>query len=154
MSVLDPVNKSYWLAHLCEANYRKLNRLIPSLASISAAAAQAEGKPALLVRLIERSPYTLTMELTHSFERGYEALREPALRIRVYLDAGAAEVLSDRERPDVQQALPTYPDIQGVMDYKWCLNYFLSQWLDHCLQSRYCFTPSHPDEEVAIPVTC
>ena len=149
MNVMNPVNKSYWLASVCEANYRKLNELIPELALISsAAAAQVDGKPALLVRVIERSPYTLTVELTHSFSRGFESLLEPAVRIRVYFDAGAAEVLSDHERPFVLEALRHEPSLRAVMDYKWSLNYFLSQWLDHCLKSSYRFTLSSPDEEL------
>jgi uncharacterized protein YqiB (DUF1249 family) len=155
MSVLNPVNKSFWLANLCEANYRKLNQLIPDLALISSvAAAQAEGKPALLVRLIERAPYTLTVELTHRFNWGFESSLEPAVRIRVYLDAGAAEVLSDHERPVVLEALRHEPNLRGVMDYKWSLNYFLSQWLDHCLKSRYRFTLSSPDEELCETAAC
>ncbi|NTV79110.1 MAG: DUF1249 domain-containing protein, partial [Clostridiales bacterium] len=27
----------------------------------------------------------------------------------------------------------------AIMDYKWRLNYFLSKWLDHCLQADYQF---------------
>lgn len=155
MSVLNPVNKSYWLASLCEWNYRKLNQLIPDLAIIpSAAALQAEGKPSLIVRLIERSPYTLTVELSHSFDWGFESLMEPAVRIRIYLDACAAEVLSDHERPFVLEALKEGPSLQSVMDYKWSLNYFLSQWLDHCLKSSYRFNLSSPDEEFCAPITC
>lgn len=155
MSALSPINKSYWLANLCEANFRKLNVLIPDLALIPPTAAlKADGKPVLFLRLIERSPYTLTVELTHSFDWGFEALSEPAVQIRIYMDAGAAEVLSDRDRPFVLDALKDSISHKGVMDYKWSLNYFLSQWLDHCLQSQYCFAMASPDEEHCAPAAC
>lgn len=138
MSVLEPVEKSYWLSKLCEANFERLLRLAPNLPGMArSAAARAEGKPTLHLELLEHSPYTLTLELSHCFGLG-EPLLEPAVRIRVYLDARAAEVLSDHARPAVQ-----HPRRGGqareVMDYKWRLNYFLSQWLDHCLASNYCF---------------
>lgn len=155
MSVLEPLNKSYWLASLCEANYRKLNQLLPNLEFILGdVALQADGKPSLLVRMLERSPYTVTLELTHSFDWELDAPLEPAVRIRIYLDAAAAEVLSDHERPFVLDAFKERFSNKGVMDYKWSLNYFLSQWLDHCLKSSYSFSLSSPDEELCSPATC
>jgi uncharacterized protein YqiB (DUF1249 family) len=148
MSVLNPVNKSYCLAKLCEANYAKLVALIPGLAYIpETATASADGKPSLHLKLIERSPYTLTLELTHCFTWEFGALLEPAVRIRIYLDARAAEVLSDHARPCVLAALKDERSADKVLDYKWSLNYFLSQWLDHCLQSRYHFGLDRPAVE-------
>jgi hypothetical protein len=136
MGRFDPEEKSYWLAKLCEANYERLVRLIPDLGGKpQSAVARADGKPALRLELLEHSPYTVTLELSHCFGQGPQALLEPAVRIRVYLDARAAEVLSDRERPR--------PGVDGpardVMDRKWTLNYFLSQWLEHCLACDYRF---------------
>ena len=138
MSFLEPYEKSYWLARICEANFERLLRLVPDLASLPISAiAKAEGRPLLQLELLEQSPYTLTLELSHRF--GFESLLEPAVKIRVYLDARAAEVLSDHARPHVHQALQGEPKAREVMDYKWKLNYFLSRWLDHCLASDYRF---------------
>jgi uncharacterized protein YqiB (DUF1249 family) len=138
MSVLEPLEKSYWLAKLCEANYERLLRLVPWLDGMACSAvAGAEGKPPLHLQLLEHSPHTLTLELSHCF--GFESLLEPAVRIRVYLDARAAEALSDHARPKVHEALGRQPRARDVMDYKWTLNYFLSQWLDHCLACNYSF---------------
>lgn len=134
MATLEPVEKAYWLAKLCEANFERLLRLIPGLRGMDASAtARAEGKPALHLQLLDHAPYTLTLELSHCFG-STEPLLEPAVRIRVYLDARAAEVLSDHARANVYSRPP-----QDVLDYKWRLNYFLSQWLDHCLAAQYCF---------------
>jgi uncharacterized protein YqiB (DUF1249 family) len=143
MSRFDPQEKSYWLAKLCEANYERLNRLIPGLgsaASLSAVAdADADGKPTLHLRLLEHSPYTVTLELSHRFNHEPPALREPAVKIRVYLDARAAEVLSDRERPNSDVLMQRVRKPRELMDHKWTLNYFLSQWLEHCLACNYRF---------------
>lgn len=146
MSLLDPHEKSYWLAKICEANFERLFRLVPNLASLPASAvAKAEGKPLLHLEMLEQSPYTLTLELSHCF--GSESLLEPAVKIRVYLDARAAEVLSDHARPHVHQALRQGTKAHEVMDYKWTLNYFLSRWLDHCLASEYRFRPVQFEHE-------
>jgi uncharacterized protein YqiB (DUF1249 family) len=141
MSRFSPRNKSYWLAKLCEANYDRLIQLVPDLEHLQESVrASVHGKPALYLRLLDRSPYTLTVELTHAF--GWTI--EPAVRIRVYLDARAVEVLSDHCRPEVREVFRKQMRPQDVLDYKWSLNYFLSRWLDHCLQSDYRFTAKAP----------
>ncbi len=146
MSVLEPLEKSYWLARLCEANYERLLRLIPGLPVMARSAiASADGKPSLHLALLEHSPYTLTLELSHRF--GFESLFEPAIRIRVYLDARAAEVLCDHARPKVHKAIKRGSPAREVMDYKWTLNYFLSQWLDHCLACDYRFGLAQTERE-------
>lgn len=140
MSVFNPVEKSLCLHQLCEANYARLCRLVPDLARRErAAVATAQGKPALYLRVVERSPFTLVVELTHDFATGYEAGMEPAVRLRVCLDARTVEMLNDAARPRVHEALSGDPLPEAVLDYKWSLNYFLSRWLDHCLTSRYRF---------------
>ena len=148
MSRFDPQEKSYWLAKLCEANYERLLRLIPNLPGLAqSAVASADGKPSLHLRLLEHSPYTVTLELSHCFSLGLESLPEPAVKIRVYLDARAAEVLSDRDRPGLRDALRREAQAREVMDYKWTLNYFLSQWLEHCLACNYRFAVARAGRE-------
>jgi len=138
MSLLEPQEKSYWLSRICEANYERLLRLVPDLADMPVATiAKAQGKPLLHLALLEQSSHTLTLELSHCF--GFDAILEPAVKIRVYLDAKAAEVLSDHARPHVHRALQPHSKAREVMDYKWTLNYFLSRWLDHCLAADYRF---------------
>ena len=140
MSLLNPVNKSFCLHTLCESNYYKLLRLIPDLPRIGESAmASPAGKPTLHFRLIERTPYTLTLELTHCFGDRMDAFLEPAVRIRAYLDAESAEVLADHNRPHIAHAFRQTERCNEIMDYKWTLNYFLEKWLNHCLQLGYCF---------------
>ena len=148
MSFLEPQEKSYWLAKLCEANYDRLLRLIPSLHGVAeSSVAIADGKPSLHLELLEHSPYTVTLELSHSFSKGFDALLEPAVKIRVYFDARAAEVLSDHARPVVHEVLRSERKAREVMDYKWTLNYFLSRWLDHCLACNYRFGAARAERE-------
>lgn len=138
MSSIRPANQSYWLQRICEANYDKLQRLLPDLSSLQRAALEDDsGKPVLHARLLERTPYTLTLELTHYFPHDSGPLPEPAVRVRVFLDAKTAEVLCADAAPPVHDAFQRHPPPKLVLDYKWRLNYFLEKWLDHCLRHNY-----------------
>jgi uncharacterized protein YqiB (DUF1249 family) len=114
MSSFTPVEKSFWLHRVCEANYQRLNRLLPELevmATMVTAVPQAPGKPPLRFRLLERSPFTLVLEVTHDFDGPFQVLEEPQVRLRVSLDAKTVEMLSDRERPDLHDALGREPEL-------------------------------------------
>lgn len=138
MSSLLLVNKSFWLQRLCETNYTKLLRLLPNLANLEQVALQDDtGKPTLHARILERTPYTLTIELTHYFTDGLSFNPEPAVRVRLFLDAQLAEVLCTAAKPPVRHTLLRHSLPKSVLDYKWHLNYFLEKWLDYCLNHNY-----------------
>ncbi len=139
MSQFDPAQKSLWLQRVCEDNYRKLEVLVPDLQALAdeKKATGLSGLPPLHVSLLERSPYTLLLELTHHFSFEAGSLVEPAVRIRVCFDARTAEVLSDHVRADVMLSPLDQREPGLVLDYKWKLNYFLSRWLEHCIDYQY-----------------
>lgn len=138
MPAFSPVNKSYWLQRVCEGNYDLLRRLIPDLDRLPAGNARVGGEElALFVHLRERTPYTVTLELSHRFGAlAEESLAEPALRVRMFLDARIAEVLGDHDRPPPAQLFHGHTAPRALLDYKWQLNYFLQRWLEHCLSRR------------------
>ncbi len=147
MSHLKPVNKFLCLQTLCESNFRKLLRLIPHLPAIEKSSIAHMGdKPALHLNIHEKAPYTLTLELSYCFAVEPQPLFEPALKLRVYLDAGMVEVLSDCERPHKRWQGPVD---QQLLEHKWQLNYFLDKWLDHCLHHGYCFSSVDGDLQTA-----
>lgn len=138
VGALNPVNKSYWLQQVCEDNYRKLLQLLPELGALThSACSNAVGRPDLHWRLLERTPYTSILELSHAFDDQPTPRLEPAVQIRVFWDAQLAEVLCADAAPLPQRALPANAPAKAWLDYKWRLNYFLQRWLDHCLQQRY-----------------
>lgn len=140
MACIDPINKSWCLAQVCEENYAKLLRLIPDLLSMQQnAVGVAQQKMALQLQIIERNPFTLTIELNHCFDQQVDVLLLPAIKIRVYQDAKSAEVLSDYVRADVAKVVKDPSQSVAIMNYKWRLNYFLAKWLDHCLSANYHF---------------
>lgn len=151
VSSLNPINKSCILQTLCETNFHRLFRLAPDLLRIkTTATAQASGNPTLYIRILERNRYTLTLELTHRFEFENEGRVEPAVKIRVYLDAKSAEVLRDTSRALVRHALQNNPAPEIVLEYKWTVNYFLERWLDHCIEQGYRFDRSEATEQVVL----
>lgn len=140
MSLLNPVNKSYCLHKLCESNYAKLIRLVPNLPYIGQfATALAQGRPALYLTVLEKAPYTLTFELSHCFGKRYGDSIEPAVKIRLYMDAKAAEVLEICSRPRLAEYGKNRTAAKEIMHHKWKSNYFLEKWLNHCLQLGYQF---------------
>ncbi len=141
MSLLNPSNKSFCLEQICESNYQKLFKLIPGLLGFKEAAiGLAPHNTTLYLTVIERTPYTITVELSHCFNRNLHEFLEPAVQIRIYLDAQLAEVLSDHARARVSQVFKNPGLSSEIMNYKWRLNYFLQKWLDHCLKKNYQFS--------------
>ncbi|MGR8953314.1 MAG: DUF1249 domain-containing protein [Gammaproteobacteria bacterium] len=142
MSQLNPVNKSFCLEQVCAANYQKLLRMIPHLLDYrETATGFADNGSSLHLQVLERSPYTLTIMLSHSFKRNVEEFLEPAVTIRLYLDLQLAEVISDHARAAVAKVYRNPGLSLEIMNYKWRLNYFLQKWLEHCLNKNYHFNP-------------
>lgn len=142
MGQLRPVNTSLCLEKICESNYQKLLRLIPNLRSVDKTAiGLTQNQPALHLDILERNPYTLTIELSHCFfKQQLSELIAPAVKIRVYLDAQLAEVIRDNDRPAVDRVYQNPGRALEIQEYKWQLNYFLQKWLDHCLKTDYQFS--------------
>ncbi len=153
MLSLSIFNKSFCLQTLCESNYCKLLQLAPNLTELPETTTfLSDGKPSLHLKILNRSPFTLTAELSHCFSHENEIKFEPAVKIQIYLDSKSTEVLRDHIRPHAAQGIKDFPNPKAVMDYKWTQNYFLERWLDHCLQIGYQFTNSEISEDKKHPV--
>lgn len=144
MSRFRPRNTSYWLAQICESNFGKLTRLIPDLSRLDGdtIAFSSFGKPALQLTVVERSRYTVTVDLNYRFGDQQRHTSEPRFRIRIYLDGKCAEALN-RHRPEepIRFSTDASASCLQILEEKWALNYFLERWLDHCLNSQYRFEP-------------
>jgi uncharacterized protein len=141
MSFLNPINKSLCLEQVCASNYKKLFRLIPDLREVKGnAVGLATNNTTLHLQIIEQTAYTLTIELSHCFDKKTDESLEPAVKIRIYLDAQLAEVLSDHARASVSHVFKDTSLCREIMNYKWRLNFFLQKWLDHCLTKNYQFS--------------
>jgi uncharacterized protein YqiB (DUF1249 family) len=151
MSFVNPINKSYCLEQLCESNYQKLLQLIPGLLTLKGSAiGLAADNTNLHIGIISNTPYTMTIELSHCFNKNRRDFMAPAVHIRLYLDAQLAEVLNDHARASVAHVFKNSSLSKEIMNYKWRLNYFLQNWLDnkkHLLFNCWatlCFYPTSP----------
>ncbi len=126
----------------CEANYVRLTKLTGDQAQSEFRFMIAQGLQQWLhlLRILERSRYTTTLELSRtSIALSSEWIAMPRLTLRMYHDAKLAEVLAweghKRLRPRYE-----YPNQSMYQsDEKFQLNRFLGEWLELCL--NHAFTP-------------
>jgi uncharacterized protein YqiB (DUF1249 family) len=143
MNYINPVNQSFCLEQMCASNYQKLLKLMPDILTLKeAAVGVAINNTPLHITVIENTPYTMMIELNHCFNLSKDQSLEPAVKVRLYLDAQLAEVMSDQARAPISLAFKDKSLSRDIMNYKWRLNYFLQKWLDHCLKKDYQFTDS------------
>ena len=90
----------------------------------------------LHLRVIERTKYTITLNLTYRFleQRDNEPKDAPNLLIRVYFDAMQAEVL----HRDIRQASQNLSKDSWLRN-KWKDNRFLYKWLSFCVAQGHVF---------------
>jgi len=131
----------------CETNFARLTKLLANNQQGKSESPQSEFRFMVargaqqwlhLLRIIERSPYTTTLELSRVAMGAASAtsswLVMPKLTLRMYHDAKLAEVLAwqghKRLRPRYE-----YPNQSMYQsDEKYQLNRFLGEWLTVCLE--------------------
>ncbi len=126
------------LMDMYEDNYIKLRKLIPGLQQIkNTHISKSAGHLNLYLQIIERSKFTTTLKLSYCFTDDGESRLEPNLKIRIYHDAGLAEVMSGKLHHGrlVLDHLPA-----DALKQKWQLNRFLSKWLKYCLRQNHGFS--------------
>ncbi|MGD9842038.1 MAG: DUF1249 domain-containing protein [Steroidobacteraceae bacterium] len=126
------------LMTLYESNYLRLNQLVPDLKSLhgSYASVVTDDCP-LMLTVLERAPYTTTFSLTYVFDTVAGRIADPDLQVRVYHDAGMAEVLSCARwhRHEVLASIKS--ELYINLGERWLRNIMLNKWLDYCLTRGY-----------------
>jgi len=125
------------LMDMYEDNYIKLRKLIPDVQHITKSAiSTSPGHLNLHLQILERSKFTTTLRLSYCFTDNGKSRLEPNLKIRIYHDAGLAEVMSGKLHHGrlVLDHLPA-----DALKQKWQLNRFLSKWLKYCLRQNHGF---------------
>jgi len=136
------------LMDMYEDNFIKLKKLIPHIERIEGSCvSKAQGHLDLHLIIIERSRYTTTFTLSYCFNDDEHLRMEPNLKIRIYHDAGLAEVMSGKLHHGrlVLDNLPA-----DALKQKWQLNRFLAKWLKYSLRQQHGFDV-HPLTTCAPP---
>ncbi len=121
------------LMQLCEENYGMLRRLVPDLPNLRGefCSTCSQGVD-LYLEIIEQSPHTTLLRLTHLFPSGSTHRlpnADPDALLRAYQDAKQVEILDLR-----QTILPLHNHYRApALEAKWKANRFLSKWLAYCL---------------------
>jgi uncharacterized protein len=126
------------LMGLYESNYVRLNWLTTGVAGLQGAhRSVVTGDCDLLLTVIERTPYTSTVNLSYSIA---EDLQIPDLRVRVYHDAHLAEAQewAGTHSQPVLKALRTQAERE--LDQRWARNVMLNKWLEYCVERGHRFS--------------
>ena len=122
------------LQAVCETNFARLRQLMPDMANQDERRILLDvpdvGQQSLVMRVLERCPYTTSLQLRH--ERQHDWLAPPSMEVRLYHDGNMAEVVAAYNRRRFRGVYP-YPNEQMLQpDEKYQLNRFLGEWLGYC----------------------
>jgi len=128
------------LMSLYESNYIRLGWLAGNLHGL--AGRQCSSRPEdcdLVLSVIERCPYTTTLNLTYLLSHPTEPLEYPDMRIRVYHDARLVEAqawAASHPHP-LLKALRSRAERE--LDQRWARNLMLNKWLEYCVERGHRF---------------
>lgn len=129
---------------VCEANYARLLKLLPDLDTQDQREYQIswQGRSAVVrLQVEERFRYTTTVMVSQQLESDSRWLDAPQLLVRLYHDAGMAEVICIRQRRQLSGRYP-YPNPQMHQpDEKAQLNDFLGECLSQSLSHGHLMEP-------------
>lgn len=135
------------LMELYENNYILLRRLAPQLQDMEGDyISRVPGSVDLYLRILEQTPYTSSAVLTHYFRQPTPCTAQPDLRLRVYHDARAGEVLPDTDVSHFDLWKGPHPPYK-TLEWRWELNRFLNRWLRYCLSEGHSFAGVPAAEE-------
>ena len=129
------------LMDLCEENYHLMLKIAPQIRkmqgkSVSCHSAEGTAGVDLFLEVLEQSPYTSLIHLTHFLEK--DSGRDPDAVIRIYHDSSQIEVIDLK-----QKNLPVICDYQPPsLRLKWKANLFIFKWLNFCRKQGYIFSLS------------
>lgn len=127
------------LMSLYESNYLRLARLCGDPSRLNGErVSRVTGGCDLRLVVLERAAYTVTLSLTHLFDRPPPASEEvsavlsyPDVRVRVYCDARLVQAQFWADGPPLNTAARTIAERE--MHQRWMYNSMLNKWLEYCL---------------------
>lgn len=147
------------LHHVCDENYWRLQRLLPTLLDQSCdqthlSVSHAAGvQSRVIATVLERAPFTTTL---HLVEQANAQPYGAEFTVQLYRDALMAEVISYQNAPN---AAPRYAYPNADMrqpDEKAQWNILLAEWLVYCLRNGHTeawhYQPSAPGAAHDLPL--
>jgi len=131
------------LMSLYESNYIRFGWLAGDVTALSGCyRSTVAGDCDLVLNIVERSPYTTTLNLTYLLPDQPSAPAYPDMGVRLYHDARLAEA---QEWP----AKHLHPGLRRLrrrmereLDQRWARNVMLNKWLEYCVERGHRFAPA------------
>jgi hypothetical protein len=126
---------------LYESNFIRLGWLAGKLAALSGRYRSAvRGDCDLVLTVMERSPYTSTVNLTYLLPAAHGAQRYPDMRLRIYHDAHLVEAQQWAAAHSQPLLRALRARAERELDQRWARNMMLNKWLEYCVERGHRFS--------------
>ena len=97
--------------------------------------------------MVERSPYTTTLNLTYLIPEQQATRRCPDMGVRVYHDARLVEAQEWAHRHEHAGLRALRNTVACELDQRWARNIMLNKWLEYCVERGHRFAPAAATHE-------
>jgi uncharacterized protein YqiB (DUF1249 family) len=128
------------LMSLYESNYLRLGQLAGNLQSLAdVSVSRVADDCDLRLTVTERSPYTVSFDLTYLFAQPDGPTTYPDMRVRVYHDARLVEAQEWASRHEHEGLRRLRGVAERELDQRWARNTMLNKWLEYCIDRGHGF---------------
>ena len=129
------------LMSLYESNFIRLGWLAGNVASLDGAyQSRIAGDCDLQLSVVERSPYTTTVNLTYLMPEEQANRRFPDMGVRVYHDARLVEAQEWAQGQGHAAPRGRRNKVACELDQRWARNMMLNKWLEYCVERGHRFS--------------
>jgi uncharacterized protein len=131
------------LMSLYESNYIRFGWLAGAVGSLEGKyCSRVAGDCDLLLTVVERSPYTTTLNLTYLLPEASGAGAYPDMGVRLYHDARLAEAQEWAAAHGHAGLKSLRSRMERELDQRWARNVMLNKWLEYCVERGHRFSPA------------
>jgi uncharacterized protein len=131
------------LMGLYESNFIRLGWLAGNVARLSGEhLSGVAGDCDLQLSVVERSPYTTTLNLTYLIPDQEATRRFPDMGVRVYHDARLVEAQEWAHAHEHAALRALRNTVACELDQRWARNIMLNKWLEYCVERGHRFAPA------------
>ena len=128
------------LMALYESNYLRLAQLAGDLKKLAdLRVSRVTDDCDLRLSVTERSPYTVSFDLTYLFPQENGVSTYPDMRVRVYHDARLVEAQEWASQHDHEALRRLRGLAERELDQRWARNTMLNKWLEYCIDRGHGF---------------
>jgi uncharacterized protein YqiB (DUF1249 family) len=131
------------LMSLYESNYIRFGWLAGNVARMQGEyRSRVAGDCDLLLSVMERSPYTTTVNLTYLIPDQEATRRFPDMGVRIYHDARLVEAQEWAQAHEHAALRALRNTVACELDQRWARNIMLNKWLEYCVERGHRFAPA------------